>query len=213
MAAPNLQLEIQPVENGKATYLLLAPTTASGKTVVKVVLRLRMENTGNSTVKVKAIKFSFPGSSQPAKDMDGVNLDGGLDLSPGETAKWSNGRVDIDPDPDVKEFVNNSIYLTGTAPTQVKVEVTCKDYSDPVTRTLPLVEHVSPVAGGAYRFPYAAGELRDDEYYQTDAVHWANGGGGGTQIFAHDIAVVGWDSKAKKWSGLLPGGSKPRHQQ
>ena len=36
-------------------------------------------------------------------------------------------------------------------------------------------------------------------------MHWANGGAPGTQIFAHDIGVVGWDNNARKWSGLLPG--------
>ncbi|WP_257461827.1 M23 family metallopeptidase [Archangium lipolyticum] len=212
MAAPNIAIQIEPSESGKAVYLPLAATTATGKTMVKLVLRLRLENKGSGTVKVKAIRFSFPGSSQPAMDMQGVNMDGGLDLDAGETATWSNGMVDLDPDPDVKNIINNSVYLTGAAPSQVKVEVTCKDFSEPATVTLSLAAHQSPVAGEAYRFPYAAGELRDDEYYQTSAVHWANGGAGGTQIFAHDIGVVGWDSKAKKWSGLLPGGDRLKNE-
>ena len=212
MAAPSLGIQVQPVEANKAVCLVLAPTTAIGKTGPKIVLRLRLQNNGGRAVKVKGIRFSFPGSSQPAMDMQGVNMDGSLDLNPGEAAFWSNGRVDLDPDPDVAQFINNSVYLTGAVPAKVKVDVTCKNFSDPATITLPLVAHKSPVPEGAYRFPYAAGELRADEYYSTSAVHWANGGSKGPQIFAHDIGVVGWDSGAKKWSGLLPGGDKMKNE-
>lgn len=209
MSIPNIDIKVEPTESGKAVYLPLAATSATGKTGVKIVLRLRLENKSTSTVKVKGIRFSFPGSSQPAMDMQGVNMDGSLDLGAGKAAFWSNGNVDLDPDPDVKNIVNNSVYLTGAAPAQVKVEVTCKDFSNPKTVTLSLAAHKSPVPAGAYRFPYAAGELRTDEYYSTDAVHWANGGSGGTQIFAHDIGVVGWDSK---WSSLLPGGDGSKNE-
>jgi len=121
---------------------------------------------------VNGITFSFPGSSYAAKTMQRVNTDGSLDLEAGKAACWSNGRVNLDPDDDnVDNWVNNSVYLTGAAPAQVKVVVTCKDFSDPATVTLPLVAHHSPVPEGAYRFPYAAGELRTDEYYETSAGH------------------------------------------
>jgi Peptidase family M23 len=208
MAAPNLSIQVQPLEGGKAVYLPLAPTTSNGISGLKIVLRLRLENNGATTLSVSKIRFSFPGSSQPAMDMQGVNTDGGLDLAAGANAFWSNGRFDLDPDPVATNWINNSVYLTGTAPSQVKIEVTCKDFSEPATLTLALAPHVSPVPEKAYRFPYAAGELRADEYYSTSAVHWANGGPQGTQIFAHDIGVVGWDYDAKQWSSLLPGGSK-----
>lgn len=206
MSIPNIDIQVEPAESGKAVYLPLAATTGAGSTMVKVVLRLRLENKGGSAVKVNGITFSFPSSSYDAKIMDGVNMDGSLDLDAGEDAYWSNGRVNLDPDDDnVDNWANNSVYLTGAAPAQVKVEVTCKDFSDPATVTLPLVAHHSPVPEGAYRFPYAAGELRTDEYYETSAVHWANKGAPGTQIFAHDISIVGWDNNTKEWSELLPG--------
>jgi hypothetical protein len=211
MSTPNIDITVEPFQTGKAEYLPLAAMTATGKTGLKVVLRLRLENKSGSTIKVKGIRFSFPGSSQPAMDMQGVNMDGSLDLAAGAAANWSNGVVDLDPDPKVKNMVNNSVYLTGAAPAQVKIEVTCEGFTSPKAVTFSLAAHKSPVAGDAYRFPYAAGELRTDEYYSASAVHWANGGSGGTQIFAHDIGVVGWDSKAKKWSSLVPGGNKMKN--
>lgn len=212
MSAPSLDISIEPVEDGKAVYLPLAATTADGTTGAKIVLRLRIGNKGASLVKVNAIQFSFPGSSHGAVDMQGVNMDGSLDLDPGETLTWSNGRVDLDPDPDVDSFVNNSVYVDSPAPTRVKVAVSCKDFSDPATVTMALAAHKSPTPQGAYLFPYASGELRASEYYETSAVHWANGGPNGTQIFAHDIGCVGYDTSAKKWSGVLPGGSSKKNE-
>ncbi|MCG3111504.1 MAG: M23 family metallopeptidase [Candidatus Manganitrophus sp. SB1] len=213
MSAPNLEIKLEPVESGKAVYLPLAATTATGKTMVKIVLRLRIKNkNGRGTVKVNKIQFSFPGSSHAAVNMQGVNMDGSLDLAAGAAAYWSNGRVDLDPDPDVDNFINNAVYLNTPAPSQIKISVSCKDFTDPATVTMSLASHKSPTPEGAYRFPYAAGELRKDEYYQTDAVHWANGGAKGPQIFAHDIGVVGWDPKAKKWSSLLPGGASSKNE-
>src|SRR5262249_48325788 len=156
-------------------------------------LRLRLQNKGTGAVKVKGIRFSFPGSAYTAMDMQGVNMDGSLDLDPAEVAFWSNGRVDLNPDANVDNFVNNSVYLAGAAPPQVKVEVRCKDSDEPAPVALPLAAGDSP----AFRLPFAAGDLRTDEYLETSAVHWANGGPMGTQIFAHDIGMVGWDNQGK----------------
>lgn len=212
MPAPKLEIQVEPVEGGNAVYLPIAPSTATGAAMYKVVLRLRIKNTGKSTVRVNGITFSFPGSTHPSTVMQGVNMTGSLDLAAGAAEFWSNGIVDLDPDPDVKNNVNNAIYLSGTPPTQVRIAVTCKDFTTAVTVTMALAAHKSPVTDDAYRFPYAAGELRADEYYQTDAVHWANGGAPGTQIYAHDIGCVGWDSAKKKWSSLVPGGSDKKNE-
>jgi hypothetical protein len=199
------------MEGSHAVYLALAARTDGAKTGAKVVLRLRLENKGSSTLKVKAIRFSFPGSSHPATNMQGVNMDGSLDIAPGGAAVWSNGVVDLDPDPDVSNNVSNAVYLTGAAPSKVKVDVTCKTFTTPASLTLSLAAARSPVDGHAYRFPYACSDLRASEYFETSAQHWANGGSGGTQIFAHDIGVVGWNGKTKSWSSLLPGGSKMKN--
>lgn len=91
MAAPNLGIQVQPVESNKAVCLVLAPTTATGRTGPKIVLRLRLENKGRSAVKVKAIRFSFPGSSPPAIDMQGVNMDGSFELDSGDAGSGRTG--------------------------------------------------------------------------------------------------------------------------
>jgi len=209
MGAPTLDISVEPVEAGKVVYLPLAARTAGGGTASKLVLRLELKNTGDAALKVTGIRFSFPGSSHGTVAMQGVNQDGSLDLDPYDKAFWSNGRVDLDPDPDVDTFVNNAVFLADLAPTNLKVEVFCG--SDAASVTMPLAAHQSPVPERAYRFPYAAGDLRSDEYFSTSAVHWANGGSRGGQIYAHDIGVVGWGTASKSWSGLVPGGEKSKN--
>ncbi len=197
MAPPNIKIAVEPFEAGKAEYLPLGADQSGGVTGAKIVLRLRLDNTGATAVNVTGIKFSFPGSIQPASIMKDVNLDGSLNLAAGTGLFWSNGAI--------AGGLSNTIYLTGTPPTQIRIDITAKDFADPATLTLPLASHKSPVAGDAYRFIFAAGDLRATEYMQTSAVHWANGGTGGTQIFAHDIGAVGWDQSTHAWSEILPG--------
>jgi hypothetical protein len=139
--------------------------------------------------------------------MKDVNSYGNLELAAGASTFWSNGKSHTDA------TIDNAVYLTGAVPAKVKVSLVCKNFSEAATVTLPLVPHKSPVAGDAYVFPYAAADLRPNEYMRASAVHWANGGATGTQIFAHDVGCSGWDSDSDEWSDWLPGtdGSKNEH--
>src|SRR4029077_15225008 len=83
----------------------------------------------------------------------------------------------------------------------------CAGFSQPATVALPLVPHKSTTPQGSYFFPYHAGDLRFAEYYVGSAMHWANGGANGTQIFAHDFGCEGYDTVKQTWSRILPGKS------
>jgi murein DD-endopeptidase MepM/ murein hydrolase activator NlpD len=205
---PNLSLQLEPLEGGKIRYLPLAPSTQGGAELAKLVLRLRITNQEAKAIRVKGITVAFPGSNRPSIAMQGVNVDGSLNLAPSTHALWSSGQVDLDPDPDVKDMVNNAMFIAMPVPSQGRVDITCHGFDTPASATFELAAHASPTPSGFYRFPYAAGELREDEYYTASASHWANGGAAGGQIFAHDIGVTGYDAKTGKWSGLVPGGSR-----
>ncbi len=197
MAPLSIKIGVESFEAGKAEYLPLGAKWSGGVTGAEIVLRLRLKNTDATIVNVTGIKFSFLGSVQPAFIMKDVNLDGSLNLAAGASSLWSNGAI--------AGGLTNAIYLTGTPPPQIRIDITAKYFTDPATLTLPLAPHNSPVAGGAYRFIFATGDLRASEFMQTSAVHWANGSAGGTQIFAHDISAVGWDQPTHTWSETLPG--------
>ena len=219
MAAPKLAIAVEPLENGKAEYLVTAAPTKSEQALTRVVLRLRITNNESVKVVVSGIKFSFPASGVGAFTMQGVPLvldpDGPTKpavaqgaIQPGKTATWSNGVVKLNEDTTIR----NDVFLPPPVPANVTVSVTCSGFASPATRTLPLAPHKSPTPAGAYLFPFSAVDLRIGEYIVTSALHWANGGAGGTQIFAHDIGCEGFDPSTGKWSETLPGKSGTKNQ-
>lgn len=214
MAKPKLSIKLEPSEGGKAVFLPLAPVASGEKAMAKIVLRLEIKNNEASPVTVNGIQYSFPGSSAPATTMQGVNLFDQLkNIAPGATVIWSNGVVDLDPSEDKQNIVNNAIYLNAPAPSKVTVSLFCGGFADAAAVTADLAPHKNSAPQGAYQFLYSAGDLRVGEYIVTSARHWANGGSGGTQIFAHDIGAQAIDPQTKSWSRLLPGkdGSKNEH--
>jgi len=223
MSTPNLTIAVEPVESGKAVYLPLAARAADQDPQVKIVLRLRITNNEASQVVVSGIQFSFPGSQVAPVDMQGVAFvldpDGATTaaqamgaIQPGQTATWSNGVVDLNPDPNVNNTVSNVVYLPAPAPPQITASVSCNGFSSPATVTLDLAPYTSPTPAGAFLFPFSATDLAQGEYAVTSARHWANGGAAGTQIFAHDISIQGYDPQTNGWSQLKTGGSKMNNQ-
>jgi hypothetical protein len=224
MAAPDITIAVEPVEAGKAVYLPLAAKAADQDQQLKGVLRLRITNNyADQVVVVNAIQFSFPGSAAPAKDMQGIALvldpDGVTKpseamgaIQPGQIATWSNGVVDLNPDPNVQNTVSNVVFLPEPAPPQIKVSVSCNGFSLPASVTLDLAPYTSPTPAGAFLFPFSAADLGEGEYAVTSAKHWANGGAAGTQIFAHDISVQRYDSQTDSWSQLKTGGSQMNNE-
>ena len=152
--------------------------------------------------------FSFPGSSVPAKNMQGESLVTGRS-PPGASAWWSNGVVKLSEE----ETVDNAMYLDAPAPSKVEVSLSFTGYLLPIKLTADLAPHKCPAPTGGWLFPFSASDLRVGEYFSASARHWANGGGRGRQIYAHDIGCTGWDASKNAFSGLLPGtdGSKNEH--
>jgi len=201
MGKPDLTVAVEPLVSDKVTYLPLGAPTADGEAMVKIVLRLDITNNHpEKNIKVTAIKFVFPSSSI---DMKNVNNYNNMDIGHGKTVAWSNGIVDLDPDPEISDPYNNSVFLLAPGPTNVTINLTCQGYSDDFTITKDLVPHKSPTRVGSYLFPYSSVDLKPNEFFITSAVHWANGGSSGPQIFAHDIGVAGFDPQSQQWSATF----------
>jgi len=210
-AAPNLTITVQPLEGGWARFLKLAPSTSAGAETAKLIFCLTITNNSAATVTVTGIQFSFPGSLVPNKVMQGVKeLFSGQDntIAPGAMKSWSNGKVTLN-----NVNIENAIYLAMPAPAQIRAQVSCSGFADPaLSAALSLTAYVCPDAGG-YPMPFALSDMRVGEVMTAKGDHWANGGSGGTQIYAHDVGVTGWDDVADVWSQLLPGtdGTKNEH--
>lgn len=209
-AKPNATVTLEPMENGKAVYLPLAPKFAGAKAQVKIVLACLIRNNEASNLALSNVTFSFPGSSVPAKNMQGENLVT-PPIEPGVSAWWSNGVVKLSEE----QKIDNAIYLDAPAPSKVEVSLTFAGYLQPIKITASLAPHKAPAPQGGWLFPFAASDLRVGEYFSASARHWANGGGAGRQIYAHDIGCVGWDAATQSFSSRLPGtdGSKNEHSR
>src|SRR2546423_5314587 len=104
MSKPSLDIKVEPFAAGKAEYLPLAPTTATGKPMLKLVLRLEIKNNETEKVTVTGITFSFPGSSYSKVVMKDVNSYGNMTITAGATEFWSNGISHTD------STINNAVY-------------------------------------------------------------------------------------------------------
>jgi Bacterial tandem repeat domain 1/Peptidase family M23 len=207
-SAPKATITLEPMENGKAVYLPLAPEFEGAKAQIKLVLACLIKNNESTDLALSNVTFSFPGSSIPAKNMQGENLVTGP-IAPGDSAWWSNGVVELSED----NKVNNAIFMDAPAPPKVEVSLTFTGYNLPIKITVDLAPHKAPAPNGGWLFPFSASDLRVGEYFTASARHWANGGGKGRQIYAHDIGCTGWDASKNAFSGLLPGtdGTKNEH--
>lgn len=205
--APNATVTLEPMEGGKAVYLPLAPKFEGAKAQVKIVLACLITNNEKSNLALSNVTFAFPGSSVPSKNMQGENLVT-PPIEPGKSAWWSNGVVKLSE----QETISNALYLDAPAPPKVEVSLTFSGYNDPIKITANLAPHKSPAPTGGWLFPFSASDLRVGEYFSASARHWANGGGRGRQIYAHDIGCVGWDNDAKAFSSLLPGKDNKKNE-
>lgn len=206
--APNATITLEPMEGGKAVYLPLAPKFEGAKAQIKLVLACLIRNNESSSLTLANVRFSFPGSSVAARNMQGENL-AIAPIDPGASAWWSNGVVKLSEE----QTVDNAVYLDAPAPPKVEVTLTFTGYGLPITLTADLKPHKCPAPTGGWLFPFSASDLRVGEYFTASARHWANGGGRGRQIYAHDIGCTGWDASKKAFSSLLPGkdGTKNEH--
>lgn len=212
MSIPSINIAVQPMQNGKATYAPLAATTSNGKAQGKIVLRLDITNSGSKTLTISGISFAFPGSQVATLAMQGVKqfftayypMNGEATLAPGQTKTYTNGRVRLVPD-DAASQVNNAVVLNLPMPGKIEVHIECVGYTQPAKIVLALAAHKNSTPQDSYLYPFSASDLRIAEYYVGQSTHWANGGAGGGQIFAHDLGCEGFDQASGQWSRLLPG--------
>jgi hypothetical protein len=216
MPAPKITVDVQPTQNGKAYYLPIAAKSGGEPELVKIVLRLRITNNETRPITLNAITFAFPDIPIPMKG-EKIAMDpaGEADpndgvIAPGTTAVWSNGVVDLDTSEAGENKVRNEVYLRAPAPAKVKVTLTFAKF-DPFSLTMDLIPFTNPTGNGSFLLPFRVADLDRGEYVVTSAQHWANGGAGGTQIFAHDIDLQARVSG--QWTNLLSGkdGSKNNH--
>src|SRR5262249_49512863 len=143
-------------------------------------LVLRITNKENSQVHLNNVTLVYTGP--PA--VPNASLSADLNIESGQTKLW------------FFTVADNQI-LPMPAPNSVTINLYCDSFTAPAMFTNSLDAYKSPLASGGYLFPAKVDDLRGGEYWQgRSAAH--NPAGGGVQLFAYDLAVVGYTDGA--WS-------------
>lgn len=194
MAIPNISVVTEPEESGRIVYLAMAPKTNGGSRQGQLSLKLTITNHGTTSLSVTKVKLVFQGSPAVASR----SYTPGLVVGAGNQGSWF-----FQP--------RDSVLLPQPAPPRVQVQLTCQGFTDPWTATFALAPHVSPVSGGSFPFPARASDLRVGEYWTGRGASHASAGDG-SQLFAYDMGVVGWDEARKAWRQTLPGKSGDKNE-
>jgi len=204
MSTPNISVVVEPAKGDHVVFEPVAGKDANDPAVGLLDLILTITNNanpahGDPAIHLTQVTVAFPGTAVPTAKIDvppnywppdGV----GVHIPSGASYVWNflreNGRDD-------------TITLPMPAPASLKLGLHFEGFSEPWTKTVSLAAHRSPVEGGGYAFPARIDDLRENEFWvATSQTHET--GGAGTQLFAYDMGVKGWDATAGALSDLLP---------
>ena len=210
MSSPKLLATVQPSEAGAVVYLSLAPKVNGAPRSGHLALKLSIKNNEAKPVQVSTLTLSFIGS--PAATS--VTIEVTVGVTDPATKKFEQKPLIIGAGATGIWFFQpaHNITLPVPGPTQIRLALACVGFSEPLQLIMPLKAHQSPVAGGAYDFPAKARDFRVGEYWSGRGEAHASAGDG-SQLFAYDMGVVGFDAGSSKWSEILPAtdGSKNEH--
>jgi hypothetical protein len=180
MSKPNVIITAQPAEGTSLVYGQLAAKSSLDQPNGQLSIVLTMTNQEASPVILKQVLVSFPGSNVP-QSVIAANVT----IDPSKTQQWYFPTA-------------SNIILPESAPDTVNISCSFDNYTDPVVVTMPLQPYQSPITGGGYLFPAKKADLAQGEFWiGRSAVH--GGAGGGTQMFAYDLRIAGFDTDQQKW--------------
>jgi Bacterial tandem repeat domain 1/Peptidase family M23 len=173
--APEIELGLEPVEGNAFVYDPLVGTTSDEKGSAQVSLLLAIKNKESAKIKLEKVVVSYTGGSK--------EFTPGLEIASGSTGSWQNSR-------DYHQ-VGEVLYLSAPLPSSLTVKLHFKGFTLPISVTKPLKPYAT-----SFQMPFKVSDLRDSEVWEGGSTH-----GGGTQVFAYDLGVHGYNGA---WSSVLP---------
>ncbi|MFL6199724.1 MAG: M23 family metallopeptidase [Thermoanaerobaculia bacterium] len=194
MNVPDLTILVEPAEASAVVYGPLAGKTMNHLPEGQLSLVLTITNNEPDPVHLNNVTISFVGP--PNVGPSAIAAD--LTIDPTQTKKWYFPTA-------------SNIILPEPAPGAVIVSLSCDTFSDPAQVSATLGKYSSPAAGGGYLFPAKAADLTKGEYWTgRSAKH--GGAGGGTQMFAYDLLVRGYNESSQQWQTPLPGAAGTKNE-
>ncbi len=184
------------MEDGHILYLPVAPSTRDALPSAVLSLLLRITNNESVELRLNAVQLAFyvPPTRSP---VDAIVISADVTIAPSTTGFWSNRR-ERSP-----ARMDDSVLLPLPAPVSVMIILSFDGFDD-VSVFHPMTSHLTPVPAQAYAFPARAEDLRPGEYWTGSSFTHATGSFG-SQLYAHDMGVIGWDATLGRWSRTLVG--------
>ena len=198
---PPLQVSVEPMEGEFVVYEAVAPRSSQHKATGQIAVLLKIKNTGTKDLRLNKVKMTYAGSggSPGVKEITSDKILP-LNLPKGGTQYWHQVRHWDEVD---QKMIDTVLYLEESfEPNLLIINLYCDGYDQPFLVMKPMKRHTSPVAGGSYLFPAKAKDLRFGEYWSTASLHGTSAYG--SQLFAYDMGVQGWDEKTKGYTDHLP---------
>jgi peptidase M23-like protein/repeat uncharacterized protein DUF346 len=200
MTTPNVSVVVEPSDGSSVFYEPVSRKDKSGTSSGVLCLALWITNKEAKPIHLNKVTLSFAGP--PAVSTAAIPVPNnwwppggsGINIAPSATAEWNFLREAIE---------NDTILLPSPAPASVTLRLYFDGFGAPWSATFKLAPHKNPVSGDAYLFPAQFDDLRDGEFW-TASSNTHGTGAQGSQLFAYDMGVLGWDTGKKQLTGLLP---------
>jgi hypothetical protein len=201
MTAPKITVAIEPSHAGGIAYEPVAPQNANGKRAGLLCLMLLITNKETKPIHLHKVTLSFAGppavptatiqvpANWPPPDGKGVNIPANSG-----TGVWTFVR---------QTGENDTVMFADVAPASVTLNLFFDTFTTPWTVTKNLVPHKNPVTGNAYLFPAQTDDLGAGEFWGASS-NTHGTGAVGSQLFAYDMNVVGWDLTINALNHKLP---------
>lgn len=196
-AAPAVSLiELMPVDaSGSIIFMGTAARTAKADPEGLLSVRAEIKNNESNDLYLDKIVVECSGNGAGISKTIQPDADGIDTIKTGKKYVWQNSR-------DYHEL-GDVLLLKAPFPNQVQVKFYFAGFTEPYVITKSLKKYMNLNPGNAYGFPGKDEDLLMNEYWYADAAH-----GGGGQVFAYDMVVVGWDPEKKAWNDKRQGKTK-----
>ena len=190
---------VQPAGAGDDVYYLTcAPTTSKGTASALISVSAEIKNNGSAELRLDKVVMECTGNGKNITKTVQPDEDGMDTIKAGKSYTWQNSR-------DYHEL-GDVIQVSPPYPTKLILKFYFAGETAPVTVNKNLKPYTNNTTGNAYPFPAKDYDLLMNEYWYADAGH-----GGGSQVFAYDMVVVGWDEDTKKWSSKKQGKTEDKN--
>ena len=191
-AAPNVDVVFDQQEGNALLYATVAGWTGSQAGKAQVSLLIWVKNKQASSITWNKVVFEYVQGGVAKTKTFNFSM---ASIAPNAWQGWQNSR-------DYHQ-VGDVLYLDAPLPGSLTVKLYFSGYSTPVTFTKSLAPY-----NKTFGMPFRAFDLNSNEVWESASTH-----GGGSQVFAYDLSVQGFENGAWTWNLPNTSGTENAHSR